>query len=698
MDDSDNWLARNDVIYRGVVSANGNNGPLVPGQGASNIQVGPELGFGHVMGYYHDEPVLIIKASQGNRSLAWDFCPPGSTQWQYGGNTFPGYGESPSSWPTGTTPVPGTYYAGTQYDLCFRDEAAWPPAGDAFDPITNAADILNFTTGQLENLPTTGNNLNGRSFEIAGFVWWQGHKDQDGGNGPAYGSRYETNLVNLIAALRSDFQAPNAPFVVATIGFGGTTEGQQQDWLDVYNAQLAVGDPVKHPELAGTVKSVNTLPYWREVEDSPRNQDFHYNQNGETYTLVGDAMGRAMIELLETDLPPLPNPMTFEIAPSGTGTTSIGMVATEATSANGPVEYYFENTTNETNSGWITDRTWEDTGLTGGQTYSYRVKTRDSNELEGDWSATVAGTAEIDGASPTPDAMTFKTAPTTLGENSITMTATTALDISGPVAYYFTCTNDSSVNSGWQASPIYTPTGLNHSTEYTFTVKAKDNLGNETADSDPASATTDSPDLTAPTPNPMTFETALEVLGENSIRMTADAATDDSGVEYYFECTNDNSADSGWQDSNTYTATGLSHSTEYTFVVRARDKSPAQNTTGDSDPTSATTDAPDLTLPGISTLNPGDGTTGIDINSDFIITFDENVVLGTGLITLKNLTDGTQSTIAITDDTQATLSGATLTINPSSALLESKNYAIQIADTAIDDLVGNSFAGINDDA
>ena len=72
----------------------------------------------------------------------------------------------------------------------------------------------------LQNLPTAGNNLNGRSFEIAGFCWWQGHKDQDGTDN-VYATRYEQNLVNLINALRADFNAPNAPFVVATIGFGG---------------------------------------------------------------------------------------------------------------------------------------------------------------------------------------------------------------------------------------------------------------------------------------------------------------------------------------------------------------------------------------------------------------------------------------------------------------------------------------------
>jgi hypothetical protein len=78
--------------------------------------------------------------------------------------------------------------------------------------------------------------------------------------------------------------------------------------------------------------------------------------------------------------------------------------------------------------------------------------------------------------------------------------------------------------------------------------------------------------------------------------MTATTATDDSEpVEYYFECTTDGDANSTWQTDTTYTAYGLMPSTQYTFRVKARDSSPAQNETNWSSPASATTDeAPTL--------------------------------------------------------------------------------------------------------
>ena len=59
----------------------------------------------------------------------------------------------------------------------------------------------------------------------------------------------------------------------------------------VAEAQLAVsGDKGKYPEFQGNVLTVETRDFWREPEVSPKNQGFHYNQNAETYMLVGEAL------------------------------------------------------------------------------------------------------------------------------------------------------------------------------------------------------------------------------------------------------------------------------------------------------------------------------------------------------------------------------------------------------------------------
>jgi hypothetical protein len=96
-------------------------------------------------------------------------------------------------------------------------------------------------------------------------------------------------------------------------------------------------------------------------------------------------------------------------------------------------------------------------------------------------------------------------------------------------------------------------------------------------------------DANAPAPNPMTWIDLPHPTSSTSITMTATAASDRSGVEYYFACTSGGGHDSGWQDSPSYEDTDLNPNTIYTFTVTARDKNPNHNTTSPSQPYSATT-------------------------------------------------------------------------------------------------------------
>ncbi|MFW6162007.1 MAG: sialate O-acetylesterase, partial [Planctomycetota bacterium] len=175
-----------------------------------------------------------------------------------------------SSWVEGEPKKQVNWYAGKQYD----------------EYVKAIHDVL-------DNFGTLFPAYKDQGYEIAGFVWWQGHKD---GN-PAHASRYEQNLVRLIKAWRAEFNAPKAPFVIATIGFGGWEMAGPH--LTVVNAQLAVSaEKGKYPEFAGNVLTVETRGFWRDRSVSPRNQGYHYNRNAETYMLVGDALGRAMVRLL----------------------------------------------------------------------------------------------------------------------------------------------------------------------------------------------------------------------------------------------------------------------------------------------------------------------------------------------------------------------------------------------------------------
>jgi chitodextrinase len=114
------------------------------------------------------------------------------------------------------------------------------------------------------------------------------------------------------------------------------------------------------------------------------------------------------------------------------------------------------------------------------------------------------------------------------------------------------------------------------------------------------------PDTTPPKPDPMTWAVAPVAAGSSSISMTATAGSDKNGVEYYFACTAGGGHDSGWQDSPTYTDTGLRPQTAYTYQVRARDRSANQNETGWSSPASATTGGAVVYLP-LVLRAPGSG-------------------------------------------------------------------------------------------
>ncbi len=294
----------------------------------------------------------------------------------------------------------------------------------------------------------------------------------------------------------------------------------------------------------------------------------------------------------------------------------------------------------------------------------------------------------------TPSAMSFVIAPSNLDLTTVSMTAATATAGVSPIEYYFENIT-TSTNSGWITTPTWSQTGLTTGTSYTFRVKARDGSGNETAWSTIASVTAGQ-DLTPPAPNPMGFATAPFAPNQTSISMTATTVTDINGVEYYFDCTAGGGNDSGWQDSPTYTDTGLPTAVSFSYRVQARDKSPAQNATSFSAVASAITT--DIILPTLVSFDPANASSGILKTSNLTATFSEPIIRGSGFITLKNLSDLTQTQISITDLAQISITGSLLTIDPTADLIEGKTYAIRIDSTAIDDISANSYSGITNDS
>jgi len=142
---------------------------------------------------------------------------------------------------------------------------------------------------------------------VAGFFWWQGTKDTWD---MALAERYEQNLVALIKALRLLFNAPAAKFVTATLGqtlqsaASTTAEGAVLHALEAVDGTGRYGAVPKYPEFNGNVATVYAHPL--SMGSTSGN---HYGGSAETYMNVGEAMGRAMVGLLEWDGPtPPPTP------------------------------------------------------------------------------------------------------------------------------------------------------------------------------------------------------------------------------------------------------------------------------------------------------------------------------------------------------------------------------------------------------
>jgi len=286
VDEGANWVERQDVRFVRYMSGKGplNNEWMTVAKCGT---IGPEFGLAHFVGDAMDAPVMILKSCIGNRSLGWDLLPPGSERYEFvikdragveKTMVYAGYKDRPESWEMdkakglATEPPPWLdrngkpidWYAGKQWD----------------DDIRDAKNVL----ADLEK-----HYPGAKDYEVAGFFFWQGEKDA--GN-PGHAAKYEENLVRFIKALRKDFNAPDAKFVLGTMG--ESVKGSGGKGGKVLEGHLAVdGTSGKYPEFKGNVATIYTHPM---AQGGSGNG--HYGGKAEVYMDVGEAMGQAMVELL----------------------------------------------------------------------------------------------------------------------------------------------------------------------------------------------------------------------------------------------------------------------------------------------------------------------------------------------------------------------------------------------------------------
>ena len=239
-----NWIERDDVFVRFKTKHETKTGGLSIGFAGypGKHHIGPEFQFGHVVGEAFDEPVLLIKTAWGGKSLFKDFRPPRS-----GGDTGPFYRQM-------------------------------------IDEVREA----------LRNVDAEFPSLAGRKLNLAGFVWMQGWNDMFDEKARA---EYEQNLVSLIHDVRDEFKQPELPVVIGELGNGGPKAGDNM--LAIRKAQRAAAN---HDTFKGTVAFAPTAQFARPADQSPNvGHGHHWFGNAESYFLIGDALGKSILRLIENE-------------------------------------------------------------------------------------------------------------------------------------------------------------------------------------------------------------------------------------------------------------------------------------------------------------------------------------------------------------------------------------------------------------
>ncbi|MFM6412087.1 MAG: S8 family serine peptidase, partial [Planktothrix sp.] len=102
----------------------------------------------------------------------------------------------------------------------------------------------------------------------------------------------------------------------------------------------------------------------------------------------------------------------------------------------------------------------------------------------------------------------------------------------------------------------------------------------------------------------------------------------------------------------------------------------------------------DTTPPTVSSFSPVDNATGVAVGANLVVNFSEAIQKGSGNIVIKKVSDNSVvETIAVTNS-NVTVSGSQLTINPTNDLAQGTDYYVEIAAGAIKDIAGNNYAGI----
>ncbi len=250
------WIKRDDVWIKYWDK----KGKLTVGYGSQDNRIGPELGFGHIMGEALDNQILIIKVAWGGQSLAFDFRPLSSGQ-----PTFPVNEKVQERIDS------GEYQVGRRFQEMIREVK------------TTLANLRDFFP-----------DYNDSGYEIAGLIWFQGFNDVINDN---YREEYGRNMINFIRDVRKELGTPQLSVVIGELGMDGVEVNPRyaHKHFAIRKAQEA---PSQMPEFAGTVGYARTSPFVVK-EGKAYDGGYHYRGRADTFYKIGISFGGAMQELLK---------------------------------------------------------------------------------------------------------------------------------------------------------------------------------------------------------------------------------------------------------------------------------------------------------------------------------------------------------------------------------------------------------------
>ena len=236
-------------------SANGEGlGKLTAGFGARGDKptldggkIGPEFTFGLTMDNALAEPVLIIKAAWGGRSLNTEFRPPSAGPYEF-----------------------------SEAQLAQMQKQGKDIAAEKAAKVKETGRFYRYLVDHVKSVLADPKRVcpaydAAAGYEIAGFVWLQGFNDLVDSNTYPTGAdrktrdytKYSEWLADFIRDARKDVGAPNMPFVIGVLGVGGLkADGNTVAF------RKAMAAPSLLPEFKGNVTAVETAPFWSDELDA----------------------------------------------------------------------------------------------------------------------------------------------------------------------------------------------------------------------------------------------------------------------------------------------------------------------------------------------------------------------------------------------------------------------------------------------